>query len=135
MRERQTKNLFTVRNDGSYQIQLPSSLFGISAVKRAAYKFTGFFHFIFQGAEASTLVLYLRPKTDSIDTEKLIGDFYNELLDQDLREIIAQETGAVRDLILAEAFSQVSILHPEPDPELESTNLDPAQNLSPSIKP
>jgi His-Xaa-Ser system protein HxsD len=134
MRERQTKNLFQVMNDGSYKIQLPSSLFGISTVKKAAYKFTGSFHFIFQGDEGSTLVLYLRPKTDSIETEKLIGDFYNELLDQDLRETIAQETKAVRDLILAEAFSKVSILHPEPNPELELTIPDSTQSSTTSIK-
>ena len=42
----------------------------------------------------------------------LANDFPNQVLDQDLRESIAEETKSVRDLILAQAFSGLPILDP-----------------------
>jgi His-Xaa-Ser system protein HxsD len=41
--------------------------------------------------------------------EQVIPDFSNELLDQDLREIVKRETGALRNLIMAHAFSQMTL--------------------------
>jgi hypothetical protein len=37
------------------------------------------------------------------------GDFRNEILDQDLRESIAEETAQVRNLLLVQAFSGLSV--------------------------
>ena len=39
--------------------------------------------------------------------------FLNELLDQTLRESIGQETEGVRNLLLAHALSETSLIHPE----------------------
>jgi hypothetical protein len=45
----------------------------------------------------------------------LEGEFRNELLDQDLRETIAEETGRVRNLLLAQAFSGLSLTDADAD--------------------
>lgn len=42
----------------------------------------------------------------------LVADFRSEVLDQELREVVAAETEAVRNLILAQAFSQTALLDP-----------------------
>ena len=52
----------------------------------------------------------LKPKMASDTIELLTGEFCNEVLDQELREAVAQETEAVRNLLLAQAFSATSLL-------------------------
>jgi His-Xaa-Ser system protein HxsD len=41
---------------------------------------------------------------------EILRDFFQELLDQDLRETIARETQQARSVILAHAFSRTSLL-------------------------
>ncbi len=47
-------------------------------------------------------------KSENVPLHTLQGDFQNELLDQDLRESIANETERVCNLLLAHAFSGLS---------------------------
>jgi hypothetical protein len=54
----------------------------------------------------------------------MAGEFCNEVLDQELREIIAEETVGIRDLLLAQAFSKTSLI----DPELETCDYDSTHN-------
>jgi His-Xaa-Ser system protein HxsD len=103
------------RDDGDFVITLGSGVYRCSAVKKAAYKFTHIFHIVINHPDPSATVVTLRPKSASADAEAAVGDFLNEVLDQDLRECIAEETNSIRDLILAQAFSQVSVFHPELD--------------------
>ena len=51
----------------------------------------------------------------------LEGEFRNELLDQDLRETIAEETERVRNLLLAQAFSGLSLTDSAPTPPTIAT--------------
>jgi hypothetical protein len=50
----------------------------------------------------------------------MAGEFCNEVLDQELRETIAEETAGIRNLLLAQAFSKTSLI----DPELETADYD-----------
>lgn len=42
-----------------------------------------------------------------------MNTFQQALLDQDLREIVSEETEGVRNLILAHAFSKTTLIKPE----------------------
>jgi len=42
----------------------------------------------------------------------LAGEFQNEVLDQELREAVAEETKGIQNLLLAQAFSATSLLDP-----------------------
>lgn len=84
-------------------------VYRLSAVKKAAYRFG---NRCFVSIEAGTddgIRILLTPKNESMRGESLEGDFRNELLDQELREAIAEETERVRNLILAHAFSGLTI--------------------------
>ena len=50
-----------------------------------------------------------------VDERQLTGDFLNELLDQALRERLEAEFGPVRELIVAQAFSEANMLDPVRD--------------------
>lgn len=45
--------------------------------------------------------------------ETFEADFNRDLLDQDLRERIAEETGPLKNLILAQVFSKTNLLDPD----------------------
>jgi His-Xaa-Ser system protein HxsD len=101
-----------VRDGNTFVLSIDTRVYSLEAVKKTAYKF------------AAVTSVILQPKTDNIvsvlfnfaeahgknDPERVISDFCNELLDQDLREIIKRETTPVRNLILAHAFSRSSLV-------------------------
>ena len=98
--------------DGSLLVCFSRNVYGLSAVKKAAYKYGHLFHVLIEEAEQSTLAT-LRPTATCRDPEEAAGQFCNEALDQQLREEIAAETRGVRDLLLAHAFSKTSLIEPE----------------------
>ena len=73
-------------------------IYSLVALKKAAYKF-------------KKVQILERDKNFALlelgDISEAV--FYQELVDQDLREIIAKETEPVRNLILAQAFSKTSL--------------------------
>lgn len=114
-------------NSGSWCVPFPKELFSGSAIKKAAYKFTAH-SFIYVTDSGGSWVAQLRAKQPG-DWDRLLGEFNNEVLDQQLREDIARETDGIRDLILAQAFSRVSVFHPESDRPNELTS---ASSTAPS---
>ncbi len=91
------------------------NLYSLIAVKKSCYKFTADCYIQMNSIAQDKLgLIFTFPADTSIETkDKLIADFYNELIDQDLRDIISKETEQVRNLILAEAFSKTSLLETE----------------------
>jgi His-Xaa-Ser system protein HxsD len=97
-------------------IDVDARLYSASATMRAAYKFTGRYHVALEqlGETEPQLRVVLRPKSSAelVDEQKLRGDFLNELLDQRLREALETEFGALRQLIVAQAFADANLLDP-----------------------
>ncbi len=90
-------------------LTFPSSVFSLDTLKRAAYKFTDSFSFQFD-VEDDTLHCSATPLgTNQTDMDQFELRFRNEVLDQDLRERIAQETAPIRNVILAYAFSNTGL--------------------------
>jgi His-Xaa-Ser system protein HxsD len=81
----------------------------IDAVQRAVYRLSDRLSCdIAPGEEAIEVLVY--PADPDADTKQLLGDLRNEVLDQALRERIRAETGDVRNLILALAFSKTGLV-------------------------
>jgi His-Xaa-Ser system protein HxsD len=106
--------------DGTRLLTFDSAVYRLTAIKKAAYKFGGLFH-IFIGQRDQATEVRLKPKESSDSTDALVGDFFNEVLDQDLRETVADETTDIRNLLLAQAFSKTSLI----DSEQETSEYDP----------
>ena len=87
------------------------SAFRLTAVKKAAYRFMGQCNVDLRVADNKALVRLTR-KQSAIGPALDIGSFTNEVIDQELREVIASETESVRNVILAQAFSGLSLLDP-----------------------
>lgn len=90
-------------------IAVDPRVFRLSAVKKAAYRFGDrCFVRLEIGAEGA-IEVRLTARSEHLPLPALEGEFRNELIDQELREAIAEETERVRNLILAQAFSGVSL--------------------------
>jgi His-Xaa-Ser system protein HxsD len=99
-------------SDGSIAVRFSLALYKLSVLKKAAYKFTDKASILLEEAEAGHVAVrfsFVEDKS-SVHRQKIVHDFCNEVLDQDLRESIAEETEPTRNLILAQAFSKTSLL-------------------------
>jgi His-Xaa-Ser system protein HxsD len=94
-------------------VAFDTSVYRLTAIKKAAHKFGDRFHLLIRPTSDGRVEVVLKAKTTLADPKRVVGEFCNEVLDQDLRELVAQETQAVRDLILAHAFSRTPLLSTE----------------------
>ena len=116
-------------------IRLDPAVYRLTAVKKAAYKFGDRCHVeIDSGQTRGTICVGLTPKSVLVDPAFLAGEFRNEVLDQELREVVAEETQAVRNVLLAQAFSGTALLDPtgeHADPAADPLGIRWGGDLSP----
>ncbi len=84
-------------------------VYRLSAVKKAAYRLGERCSVRIELLPEGGIQVTLTTRSEKVPLGTLEGDFRNELLDQDLRESIAEETERVRNLLLAHAFSGLSL--------------------------
>jgi His-Xaa-Ser system protein HxsD len=95
-------------------VTFSSSVFGTTAVKKAAYKYIKAFSAdITEDGSFVHCVLRFSEDLKADEIERIISDFRKEVLDQDLRESLRKETEEVRNLILAHAFSKTALVSDE----------------------
>jgi His-Xaa-Ser system protein HxsD len=97
-----------------YEFRISSEAFAWPTIKKAAYRFSGRCSFDFQSEGKEIICKLFFPCAQSPKIAASIElAFRNELLDQDLRERIAEETAPLRNAILAYAFSKTGIQSPD----------------------
>ena len=84
----------------------------LSAVKKAAYRFSGHFAVSIEPVSEDRIQVSLSPLGPPILAAPDPRSFPSEVLDQELRKIVAEDTKSVRDLILAHAFFGRSMADP-----------------------
>jgi His-Xaa-Ser system protein HxsD len=106
---------FMVRDGELVALEVDSSIYSTAALLRACYKFTDrCYFFVTRAAETPhRLVVVLWQKGGRAPDLDLIGQFSNELCDQQVREQLDREAGALRELIVAQAFAEGNLLNPE----------------------
>jgi len=103
----------TTNEEGSeISVILSSGIYSLSSIKKASYKFTDRFGIQIDELDNKNIKVTFNYNGafSSSQTSLLYNDFINEVLDQDLREEIYAKTENVRNLILANAFSQTSLI-------------------------
>jgi His-Xaa-Ser system protein HxsD len=94
-------------------VKISSSVYRLEAILKATYKFTDKCYIHVEPATQDKFLVRFKTKNQCYSSQELAHEFCNELLDQELRIIIAQETEAVRNLIMAHAFSKTALIEPE----------------------
>jgi His-Xaa-Ser system protein HxsD len=90
------------------KLTFENSVFGHEAIKRALYRFADRCSCEIASDDKLTVVTVY--SNESENPAQLEADIRNEILDQDLRSSIAQDTQHVRNLILANAFSKTNLI-------------------------
>lgn len=98
-------------------LELDLSIYSVDAILRAAYKFTDRCFILLQPDETreDRCVVFLAGKTSSSELGTVLGEFTNELLDQQLRERLEAQFGAIRTLVVAQAFAEGNLLDRDRD--------------------
>ena len=98
-----------------HSLLLDTSIYSLEAIKKTAYKFADRTSIIINPHSDSSVAVVFNfvGQNAKNNPEQIISDFCNELLDQDLREIVKKETGALRNVIIAHAFSRTSLAEEE----------------------
>lgn len=90
------------------ELRFSNTVYSLGSIKKAAYRLSDRCSFEFDVRDGEIVCrLFLVDRDSEIVTTE--NEFRNEVLDQDLRETIAQETAAVRNAILAYAFSRTGL--------------------------
>ena len=102
--------------DSTAVLQVDMTLYELDAILRACYKYTDrCYLFLTREPDTEGLVnIFFMSKRQS-DLPTVVGEFCNELVDQSLRLALSQEFGPIRELIVAQAFSEGNLLDPQRD--------------------
>lgn len=96
-------------------LSFDGAVFSLNAVKKAAYRYVHTFTTDISIADGQIhCVLSFASPVAEEDRLRLVSELKKEVLDQDLRERLQAETGAVRNMILAHAFSKTGLISHEP---------------------
>ena len=103
------------RNITALSVSFDSKVFSLGAVKKAAYRYLHAFATDISIVDGQmTCVLTFSSPTTEEEGVRLVNELKKEVLDQDLRERLQSETEAVRNVILAHAFSKTGLISDEP---------------------
>jgi His-Xaa-Ser system protein HxsD len=104
------------RHDGDSHrvVKVDSTLYSRQALLRTCYKFTErCYIFLSRSTDNPEIILAnLTARQGDVDIQ-LVGEFFNELLDQSIRQDLREETHDIRTLIVAQAFSEGNLLEPD----------------------
>lgn len=97
---------------GQVALTLDTRVYRLAAIKKTAHRFADRCASLVGSPEGHTLRVTLAFK-DGVQegaAREVVRAFFIDLLDQELREEVAAETGPMRALILAHAFSKTDLL-------------------------
>ena len=100
-----------VLRDGRVLLTLDLRVYRLAAVQKTAYRLAASCTAILGqlGEHTLDVALTFAPATTAQEAAKITRLFYQELLDQELREKVGEETAPLRALLLAHAFSRTSL--------------------------
>ena len=84
-------------------LTLDHSLYAKKTLFKTCYKFTDRV-FVYIKNENNAYKIFLTIKNDTVDITRLTEEFTNELLDQELRELVLEDTKNIRDTIVTRAL-------------------------------
>lgn len=95
-------------NDNKKNIEINLELYSKKAVTNATYKFTDKFYIKMELVSDSKISVCFTAKDNSIVTEETINEFFNELIDHQIRINVENDYKAIREEIVKKAFNPIS---------------------------
>lgn len=92
--------------------EFDAALHRLGAIQKAAYRYTGHFQVSIESPGCDRIRVTLTPLERVPQWPCDPQQFPNDVLDQQLRELVADETRTLRDFLLAQAFSGLALTDP-----------------------
>ena len=86
-------------------LHIDETIYDRTTVLRAAYWFTDHCYVFVTRPCPGFLDVYLSPKDANSEMATIGGEFQNSLLEYELRRLVQEETGKIRELLVAKAVS------------------------------
>jgi His-Xaa-Ser system protein HxsD len=93
-------------------LELDTAIYRVAAIKKAAYKFGGRCLVTIALVTERKAELTIVCHDTGVDVQQLVREIHCEVSDQELREVVLEETAGIRNLLLAQAFSATSLIDP-----------------------
>lgn len=98
----------TQLENSAFLVDVDLSIYATEAVADAVYKYTNKFYIHQKTKENNLLEVVFESKDNQIVTEKVVKQFCNDLIDQQVRYNTEKQFGHIRNLIVEEAFKPVN---------------------------
>jgi His-Xaa-Ser system protein HxsD len=100
------------QSEGIVEVTIDLRNYRLTAVKKTAYRLADKCTVVFGNIDGDRLPLTFSFRVTSTPSsrDEVLRLFFQDLLDQELREEVAVETAALRHLILAHAFSRTDLI-------------------------
>jgi His-Xaa-Ser system protein HxsD len=114
--------------DDTLSVCVNIDIYSTEALFRVCYLFTDRCY-LFLSHDSGSPVIRVRFACKSADTNinEIVGDFSNELINQKVRLDVAAETKQIRELIVAQAFTEADLLDRN---DSEASYLDDPKGIS-----
>lgn len=91
-------------------VKVSSKVYCLEVLKKAAYRFLdrGIVTLTPRGESVDCVIRFSTPKNPE-DAKRIADEFLAEIIDQDLRRIVGDETATIRNAVLAYAFSRTGL--------------------------
>jgi His-Xaa-Ser system protein HxsD len=109
-------------NDGFVSMVVDTAIYPIDVVSRTCFAFTARAYIFMTPCGDHSVRVDMAPKETGGDITAIAGQLSNALLEQSLRARIAEETRAIRELIVAQAFCEGDLL------DRRDVEADPAED-------
>ena len=96
-------------NGAEASFLIDTRIYTLSSVLKASYVLIDKAYIYLESAEENRIKASVKSKGQAVSGEQIAGEFLNELLNQCLQEQIDKETGRIRELLVARAFSDVVV--------------------------
>lgn len=98
--------------DGSFVLRVDSQVYSREVIMKACYRLGDKFSTLISSEVENNFSISFLPisSNSNLAVEDAVKLFYAELLDEALRKEIADKTEPIRNLILAQAFSNTSLM-------------------------
>lgn len=90
--------------NGKIVLKVDKSLYCQEAILTATYKFTDTCYMHVMSVDSNNYGVYITPKNTETDVKLVINEFYNELIDQQIRHNLVQSNNSIKALIIKKAF-------------------------------
>jgi His-Xaa-Ser system protein HxsD len=98
-------NTIIPNEDGTLKVLVDPSLYSPEAILATADVFTGAWYVKIDVVGDRGTTITFTPKTPPLMSQNVVNEFLNELIDQQLRLRLRQETADLHRLIVSEAFA------------------------------